>query len=128
MRLSLIYKKVTFCLAYFSVPMRPVSCLFYALSFLLAGPLIAQPNLQNNDAQQRAMFRQGFLKGCLAGKSTGNQNQPRFCNCLADAYNTRYSGNNLVVISSLAAQLGSRGPLMVDVMMTPERQVCTTSN
>ncbi len=108
--------------------MRPISCLFYALSFLVAGPLIAQPIPQNNDAQQRAMFRQGFLKGCLSSQSKGIQNQPRFCNCLADAYNTRYSGNNLAVISSLAGQLGSKGPLMVDVMMTPERQVCTTAN
>ena len=98
------------------------------IASLMGGPAIAQEQPQVSDAQLRGSFRQGFLKGCSAGKTKGIKNQAEFCSCLADSYNKRYNGMTLSAISGLAGQSGAKGPLLVDVMMTPERQACASSN
>ena len=114
-----------------------VSNRFFSSAFLLMmfsapmlspGQVFAQQLNTTKDAQLRASFKEGFMKGCLSGKSRGVANQVSFCNCLTDAYNDRYTGLNLAAISSLAGQVGPKGPLIVDVLMTPERQVCTKNN
>lgn len=105
----------------------PISFLLAAL-LISSGQALAQQASAANDAQLRASFKEGFTKGCLSGKSKGIANQVSFCNCLSDAYNVRYTGINLAAISSLAGQVGPKGSLLVDVMMTPERQACTKNN
>jgi len=95
---------------------------------LFNGVAHAQEPAQTSDTQLRGSFRQGFLKGCSSGKTKGIKNQLEFCTCLADAYNKRYNGVTLNAISVLAGQSGAKGPLLVDVMMTPERQACALVN
>lgn len=84
------------------------------------------PGAQQSDQKLRQDFSNGFLKGCTAGKTPGVANQQQYCTCLAKAYNTRFDGRTLSVISQLAAQAGQNGPILVDVMMAPERKSCTS--
>ncbi|MFM7312268.1 MAG: hypothetical protein ACKO0M_03715, partial [Cyanobium sp.] len=65
-------------------------------------------------------------KGCTAGKTPCVANQQQYCNCLAKAYNTRYDGRTLIGIAQLANQAGQPGPVLVDVMMAPERRICSS--
>lgn len=84
-----------------------------------------QPSgVQQSDQQLRQEFTNGFLKGCTAGKTQGIANQKQYCTCLVKAYNARYDGRLLTLISQLAAQAGQPGPILVDVMMAPERKTC----
>lgn len=79
----------------------------------------------DNYSQQ---FREGFLKGCLNGKTSGVKDQPGYCNCLANAYQARYDGQTLALISQLANRGGAIGPNLVNVMMKPETQRCALSH
>lgn len=90
-------------------------------------PAPAQQGAANppSDQQLRQMFTEGFLKGCSAGRTPGVSNQKAYCACLADSYNQRYDGLTLTLISKLGVQSGASGPVLVDVMMTPERKTCS---
>lgn len=102
------------------LPLLLLSALSPAIAFAQQTPAV-----QPSDQQLRKDFSNGFLKGCIAGKTPGVADQQQYCACLVRSYNTRYDGRTLVVISQLAAQAGQSGPVLVDVMMAPERKTCT---
>ena len=64
----------------------------------------------------------------MTSKSVAVKNQAGYCKCLADAYQTRYSGEALTAISQLAGAAGQNGVRLVNLMMTPEAMTCTSRN
>jgi hypothetical protein len=76
------------------------------------------------DGQLRASFNGGFSKGCLSGRTPEVANQTGYCNCMVAAYNSRYNGATLAAIVNAASQAPKVGPVLVDLMMGPERQAC----
>jgi hypothetical protein len=102
-----------------------------ALGALGMQPLIgyAQPKPTSANSEQLArQFRDGFMKGCINGKTDNVRNQANYCNCLADSYLKRYNGITLSAISQLAGSLGEKGPLLVNIMITPEANACAARN
>jgi hypothetical protein len=77
------------------------------------------------NAQLTKQFTDGFVKGCLQGKTPGVNNQSRYCNCMAKSYQARYDGRTLNLISQIAGSLGGNGPVLVNLMMTPEAKSCS---
>jgi hypothetical protein len=77
-----------------------------------------------SSAQLARQFRDGFMRGCTPGKTPGVRNQINYCNCLADSYLNRYDGTALSAISQLAGSLGEKGPLLVNIMISPEAKAC----
>ena len=73
-------------------------------------------------------FRAGFLKGCNNGKTPGVKNQSSYCNCLANAYQTRYNGFVLNAITQLANASGENGARLTNLMMAPEADSCSINN
>ncbi|MFM7676076.1 MAG: hypothetical protein ACKO5F_10950 [Synechococcus sp.] len=111
---------------------RSLPALFF-LSLLMAAPaaVLAQQNPSPggvNDAQLRQQFRDGFLRGCQGSSTAGIRNKPRYCTCLADAYNNRYDGATLAAISQFATSAGSAGTTLVNLMMQPETQRSKAAN
>lgn len=115
---------------------------FLALVSLTNLPIGAQAQLTPTGGQQRTetgtrpvntaefsrQFREGFLKGCLNGKTEGVKNQTSYCNCLATSYQSRYDGKTLAAISQLAGRSGGAGPSLVNLMMAPEAKTCAIKN
>jgi hypothetical protein len=99
-----------------------------APALLIQGPSSAQQNksvpVAPSDQQLKKQFRDGFMKGCLQGKTPGVKRQSSYCNCLANSYQARYDGKTLTAISQVAAQLGTQGPGLVNLMMLPESKSC----
>ena len=91
-------------------------------------PSVAQATGQPTPQQLSRQFRDGFLKGCLNGKTPDVKNQPAYCSCLAAAYQSRYDGPTLAAISQLAARNGQSGPALVNVMMAPEAKSCAAKS
>ena len=89
-----------------------------------AVPSLAQANKQPSQAQLARQFRDGFMKGCLNGKTPDVKNQRGYCDCLANAYQKRFDGTTLAVISQAAGSLGEKGPALVNLMMSPESRTC----
>ena len=77
------------------------------------------------DAALTKEFRQGFERGCNQGKTPGVKNQRKYCTCLGNSYQARYSGVQLTAISQIAGQTGDKGSALVNIMMAPEAQACT---
>lgn len=69
------------------------------------------------------------MQGCI-----GQQNlQPAqrkikqsFCQCAFNAYKTRYTPQIFSQINALAVQVGQDGPRLVNLMMKPELERCST--
>lgn len=115
---------------------------FLALVSLTMFPVNAQPQSTSTGGQQKTgtgikpvsaaefsrQFREGFLKGCLNGKTEGVRNQTSYCNCLAGAYQSRYDGKTLAAISQLAGRSGGAGPSLVNLMIAPEAKTCASKN
>ena len=109
------------------------SCLGVGLAITACAPAVLAQGTTTagganavSDSTLRQQFREGFSKGCLAGKTPGVTNQAGFCACMAAAYTKRYSGRMLAVISQLAGGAGQVGPQLVDAMMAPERLSCVS--
>ena len=112
------------------------SALKVALAVVVIGPVvlfqapsIAQQNRAGaapSDQQLKKQFRDGFVKGCLQGKTPGVKRQSSYCNCLANSYQARYDGKILTAISQAAGQLGEQGPALVNLMMLPESKSCAS--
>ena len=79
---------------------------------------------QPSSAQLTRQFNDGFLKGCLAGKTDNVANQRGYCNCMVSSYNSRYDGKTLSAISQIANASGQGGPALVNLMMQPEAKKC----
>nr|WP_137006772.1 hypothetical protein [Synechococcus sp. UW106] len=76
------------------------------------------------DRQLVKQFRDGFERGCNQGKTEEVSNQRRYCNCMANSFQSRYTGKELSAISQAATGLGDNGPSIVNLMMTPEARAC----
>lgn len=98
--------------------------LFTTFMFPALHPINAQAQQQFTNAQLTKQFRDGFLKGCLQGKTSGVKNQAKYCTCLANSYQSRYDGQTLAAITQASGSLGNQGPALVNLMMTPETKVC----
>jgi len=97
------------------------------LSLSLLTPQLASaqtPQRQPSNAQLKRQFNDGFLKGCLSGKTPDVTNQPGYCNCMVSSYNARYDGQTLSAISQIANTSGQAGPALVNLMMKPEAKKC----
>jgi hypothetical protein len=105
---------------------RVILC--FAIVAAATAPVSAQtqkkPAANPSDQLLKKEFRDGFLKGCLKGKTTGVKSQPAYCNCVANGYQARYDGQTLTTISQVAGQIGERGPALVNLMMAPETKAC----
>lgn len=109
--------------------LRFTSVLITASSVLMATsslPVHAQQKPSN--AQLTKQFRDGFLKGCLQGKTPGVNNQSKYCTCMANSYQSRYDGRTLAAITQVASSLGDKGPALVNLMVAPEAKTCTARN
>ena len=96
-----------------------------ALFLSIAPQSLAQ---NNNDAALTKQFRQAFESGCNQGQTPGVKNQKKYCTCLANSYQARYSGVELSAISQLAGQTGQQGSTLVNIMMSPEARSCASKN
>ena len=97
------------------------------LSLTLLIPQLASAQTaqqQPNNAQLKRQFNDGFLKGCLSGKTADVTNQRGYCNCMVSSYNYRYDGRTLSAISQVANNSGQAGPALVNLMMQPEAKKC----
>jgi len=85
-----------------------------------------QSNAQTppGEAQLKQQFSQGFLKGCVSGTTPGVKDQRGYCNCMVNSYQSRYDGQTLAAISQLAGTSGNTGPVLVNLMMSPEANTC----
>ena len=97
--------------------------LLLATAFLLwTAPQTMAEN--KRDIALTKQFRQGFERGCNQGKTPGVNNQRKYCGCLANSYQARYSGTELTAISQIAGEAGAKGSTLVNIMMTPEAKAC----
>lgn len=92
--------------------------------FALSNPLNSKAQQQPTNAQLTKQFRDGFLKGCLQGKTPGVKNQGKYCTCMANSYQSRYDGRTLAAISQVSGSLGNQGPVLVNLMVAPEAKAC----
>lgn len=76
------------------------------------------------DRQLVKQFRDGFERGCNQGKTEGVSNQKGYCTCMANSFQSRYTGKELSAISQAATVLGSNGPSIINLMMAPEAKAC----
>ena len=96
-----------------------------SLSLLTPQLATAQPSQkQPSNAQLKRKFNDGFLKGCLSGKTKDVTNQRGYCNCMVSGYGSRYDGKTLSAISQIANTAGEAGPALVNLMMQPEAKKC----
>ena len=97
------------------------------ISLSLLAPQLASaqtPQRQPSDAQLKRQFNDGFLKGCLSGKTPEVTNQRGYCSCMVSSYNFRYDGQTLSAISRIANTSGEVAPALVNLMMQPEAKQC----
>jgi len=90
----------------------------------LINPISVRAQQQPTNAQLTKQFRDGFLKGCLQGKTPGVKSQGKYCTCMANSYQSRYDGKTLAAISQVAGSLGNQGPALVNLMVAPEAKTC----
>jgi len=109
--------------------MKTFPFLLGSFSFLLilSSPGLAQQAPLDNQ-QLSKQFRDGFLRGCVAGKTPGVKNQGGYCTCLASGYLGRYDGPTLNAISQLGGAAGENGVRLVNIMMVPEARACSAKN
>jgi hypothetical protein len=109
--------------------MKTLPFLLGICSLLVAftSPGLAQQAPLTNQ-QLSKQFREGFLRGCVAGKTPGVKNQVGYCTCLASGYLGRYDGPTLNTISQLGGAAGENGVRLVNIMMVPEARSCTAKN
>ena len=84
-------------------------------------PLTAKAQTNGQLVKQ---FRDGFERGCNQGKTEGVTNQKGYCTCMANSFQSRYSGQELSAISQAANVLGENGPTVINLMMAPEAKAC----
>ena len=77
-----------------------------------------------NNRQLVKQFRDGFERGCNQGKTRGVSNQRGYCTCMANSFQSRYTGLELSAISQAASTLGAKGPSLINLMMAPEAKAC----
>ena len=103
----------------------PLCMLLFALA---PQSSLAQEPPEQSNRELIKRFRDGFMQGCQSVQTPGVSDQTRYCTCLANSYEARYSGMTLETISGLANAAGEVGSQLVNVMMTPEAKICVTKS
>ena len=91
-----------------------------AIGFIIA-PTAASAQSNRQLVKQ---FRNGFERGCNQGKTQGVSNQKGYCTCMANNFQSRYTGKELSSISQAATALGDNSPAIINLMMAPEAKAC----
>jgi flagellar biosynthesis/type III secretory pathway protein FliH len=110
---------------------KNISAVFAISSLISLTPAAHAQQRQITPAENAKLtqeFRAGFLKGCNNGKTPGVKRQSNYCNCLANAYQTRYNGVALNAITQLANASGENGARLTNLMMAPEANSCSINN
>ena len=95
-----------------------------AISILAIALLIPVDSQAQTDAQQVKAFRASFERGCNQGKTSDVRNQKGYCTCMANSFQSRYAGSELMAISRSASALGDNGAAVINLMMAPEARAC----
>jgi hypothetical protein len=98
----------------------------FSMSVIALPGLAQQASTANQQLSKQ--FRDGFLRGCLTGKTPAVKNQTGYCNCLVNGYLGRYDGASLNAISQLSGAAGENGVRLVNIMMGPEARSCAAKN
>jgi hypothetical protein len=129
------------------------SKLFFSLGFtfaslaLFANPLLANPldsNSQPEVAQASSQasdqasnnedwsgfpeIKDGFMQGCVGADSLAAEQattKQSYCQCAFESYSGRFSPQEFLQINTLVSRIGEDGPLMVNLMMSPELNGCS---
>lgn len=105
--------------------MNPFPLAALMLVVWAASPSDAQSTNGQNTGSAASGFVARFRQGCLGSdKEASSPSRQRYCGCLLDAYQQRYSESELTAITQLASQAGTAGPAVVNAMMSPERRRC----
>jgi len=109
---------------------RNLAIIATALQLSAIPPTFAQQQnaTSADNTKLTQQFRDGFLKGCNSGKTPSVKSQATYCNCLASAYQARYSGAALNAITQLSGASGENGARLANVMMSPEAKTCAAKS
>ena len=99
-----------------------------AVSIATFALLIPVNSRAQTNAQQVQAFRSSFERGCNQGKTPGVRNQKGYCTCMANRFQSRYTGSELMAISRSASALGHNGPAVINLMMAPEARACAAKH
>lgn len=83
----------------------------------------------SNDWKDYANIEQGFMQGCIGKQllpSAQKKIRQEFCQCAFLSYKNRYAPQTFMQMNALAIDIGEKGPALVNLMMRPEIDVCTT--
>lgn len=98
-------------------------------SVLLTSNLQAQTPT-SNDWKDYARIETGFMQGCVGNTQTltapQRQTKLSFCQCALNGYKSRYTPQLFMQMNALAIKLGKEGPVLVNVMMKPELDSCSS--
>lgn len=70
-----------------------------------------------------------FMQGCIGQlnlQPAQRKIKQNFCQCAFSAYKTRYTPQTFFQINTLAVQIRQDGPRLVNLMMKPELDRCST--
>jgi hypothetical protein len=121
------------------------SKLFLSLGFtfaslgLFANPLFANPLDSNSQAELTEIsnnedwagfpeIKDGFMQGCVGTESLAAEQattKQNYCQCAFESYSGRFSPQEFLQINTLVSRIGEDGPLMVNLMMSPELGSCS---
>ena len=99
-----------------------------AVSISAFALLIPVNTQAQTNAQQVKAFRSSFERGCNQGETPGVRNQKGYCTCMANSFQNRYTGPELMAISRSASALGNNGPAVINLMMAPEARACAAKH
>lgn len=112
--------------------LNAIACFTLSLSTLVLTslPTLAQTNAKPlTDWSQFANTEKEFMQGCMGQKKLSpveKRIKQNFCQCAFNAYKTRYTPQIFTQINALALQTGENGPRLVNLMMKPEIDRCST--
>lgn len=106
-------------------------------SIILTSPLQAQtprpvaPSPPSNNWKDYPKTEEGFMQGCMGKLSvqettSQRQTKQKFCQCAFSSYKARYTPLVFRQINGWANKIGKDGVTLVNVMMSPELEICST--
>jgi hypothetical protein len=105
-------------------------------SFGLLTPAQAQttpttPAPVSNDWKDYPNIEKSFIQGCM-GKNTLTEDQKKarqnFCQCIFTTYKTRYTPQVFGQVNTLATKIGANGPVLANLMLKPEIDICVSKS
>jgi hypothetical protein len=83
----------------------------------------------SNDWKDYGNIEQGFMQGCMGTRllpTAQRKVKQEFCQCAFLSYKNRYAPQTFMQMNALAVEIGDKGPALVNLMMSPEMDVCMT--